>query len=1098
MANETILIVDAEAKSQKVLEVSFKKAGYRVEIAGTLADARAYLEDSTPVLIIANTQLPDGDGLAFCADLNLNSRTQDIPLIFLTRDRSVEQKMRSFELGADDYLTKPIYIKEVTTRAQLLIQRRDQQQLRDSDVEQFEGNLDEITMIDLLQTIEEELRTGSIRVFRRGKQAAVYFHQGNVVDAVCGKLQGEDAVYRIMRWPQGQFVVRYHDEVRRADHIEKDASTLLMEGMRRLDQWNELIGGLPELDRVFEADYRSLPNLVDSLPTEVERILRLFDGYRTLEQVVDDSPLDDTTTLQIIDRLLRDELLVDVADSGPSTAPRMDATGVDSNLDDWLETPEKSEPASPFATVDEQSEEQHGDDDDPDDNTDRISRPPVGEFEQDEQTRNDTDELNRPPSDDESSREHDPDDAPTPERHGEPGSGGGHWQFHWGGDRAERPQSVDEPPPGTDGDISDSPSEQSDHQEAPDGLDDLEQQELLRRQEEARRLAEQRSDSESPEPVTADTGADVDDGRQRRITPVSAPAVSSQADLQTSEQHSDAITDQPGVPEEASPREDDGSPDTPTGVKSAPIDAHDEPDEHPPFDEDVTETTDEHVPPELLVDPEPMIERHAENGKIVSSRYDLSDSPAPPPAPELLNHDAPVALQDPDAGNSQAAEELKEILGLEDEDLDFEEDDEPDADHQLSDESAHDRSADTSGPEPEPDPSPEQSDRPDDDANDVDTPVEPTKESEPDDQHEPAQASDKAEQRFAADDDNVQTDDRPSETQQRRTEPTDKEPTQQDSEPDEQTDDASFEHDAESADDAPEDDSEALVDSSSEGSFFEEGDSLHEFDDDFEEQFQSESSWWRPVLVATLVFAVGAIVIGGLVIVGDDEPEEPEEEVAEATEPQQDDVIAVGEQQDEPEQQQEEEDQPDDQLDEARDEAESLARQGSWDIEFAAEGLAENIVELEEEQEAEEQEDPEEPVEEQPDEEVAEAPVEQPEPEGPDISDDLDELRTLVAQESPEGLGLARDLSEHAGDEPEIALLHGQAAYNDGEDAEALEQLQRAERLGYITAELYLQKGNVHFALQQPDQAQEAFEQFLDIAPDHPRAGEIESILEGM
>ena len=126
MANETILVVDADTKSQKVLEVSFKKAGYTVLITDSIRAAIQSLGEQAPDLIIADTQLPDGDGFGFCEQLKLNDNFKDIPFIFLTEEDSLAQKMKGFEFGAAEYLTKPIYIREVTSRVELLLQKKDQ------------------------------------------------------------------------------------------------------------------------------------------------------------------------------------------------------------------------------------------------------------------------------------------------------------------------------------------------------------------------------------------------------------------------------------------------------------------------------------------------------------------------------------------------------------------------------------------------------------------------------------------------------------------------------------------------------------------------------------------------------------------------------------------------------------------------------------------------------------------------------------------------------------------------------------------------------------------------------------------------------------
>ena len=465
MANDTILIVDADTKSQKVLEVSFKKAGYRVVLTDAIARAHELIEAEAPALIISETTLPDGDGLEFCADLKIAPETEQIPFIFLTEERSITEKMRSFELGADDYLTKPVYIKEITTRAELLIQRRAKEQLSGAERDEMQGNLRDITMIDLLQLIEQEQRSGSVRIRRGSRLAAVFFREGNLLDAVCGKLQGEDAIYRIMLWPEGDFVVRYHDTDQRIDHIEKDASELLLEGLQRVDRFGELMSIMPPLERVYEADYQRLPAMLSQLPAEVERLVRLFDGYRRMRDVIDDSPLDDVTTLQIILKLVDEDILHEVIPAAGQPAP---AEPSPSNLDDWLRTPS----GRVVAPSDDPS---HSVEEELSDSTDRISKPAVGDIERAMAAAGDeidTEELPRQPDDGEEPRQ---------------GSGGGHWKFHWD-EGEERPNTEEIPASAIDESAS---TDESDEAQA-EGLRELEDQERRRREAEARHLAEQK------------------------------------------------------------------------------------------------------------------------------------------------------------------------------------------------------------------------------------------------------------------------------------------------------------------------------------------------------------------------------------------------------------------------------------------------------------------------------------------------------------------------------------------------------------------------------------------------------------------------------
>jgi DNA-binding response OmpR family regulator len=102
VAKQNLLLVDADQRSLRVLEVSLRKAGYSV---ATCADARGALEMvdlSKPDLIISDTRLPDMDGFALVERLRENADLVDVPFMFLSSDGSVESKVRGLELGVED------------------------------------------------------------------------------------------------------------------------------------------------------------------------------------------------------------------------------------------------------------------------------------------------------------------------------------------------------------------------------------------------------------------------------------------------------------------------------------------------------------------------------------------------------------------------------------------------------------------------------------------------------------------------------------------------------------------------------------------------------------------------------------------------------------------------------------------------------------------------------------------------------------------------------------------------------------------------------------------------------------------------------------
>jgi DNA-binding response OmpR family regulator len=297
-----------------VLEVSLRKAGFSVTPAVSVGDALDKLEINAPDLIISETKFAtELDGFELRRRLRSTPDWADIPFIFLTAETAIENKIKGLELGVDDYLTKPIYIKEIVTRINILLQKRQRQFLDlKKDGTRFAGRVADMPVVDVIQTIEVSRKSGVIQ-FHGGtnRQAAIYFRDGKVIDAEAGTLQGEDAVYRLLTWNDGEFEVEFRT-VRRREAITTSSQGLLMEGMRRLDEWSRLLEQLPPLSHRFEIDAAELSTRLGEIPDDNNRILRLFDGRRTLLEVIDASDFGDLECLQAISRLYFEGLLTDL------------------------------------------------------------------------------------------------------------------------------------------------------------------------------------------------------------------------------------------------------------------------------------------------------------------------------------------------------------------------------------------------------------------------------------------------------------------------------------------------------------------------------------------------------------------------------------------------------------------------------------------------------------------------------------------------------------------------------------------------------------------------------------------------------------------
>ncbi|NJO97036.1 MAG: EAL domain-containing protein [Pleurocapsa sp. CRU_1_2] len=112
----SILVVDDIADNLQILANTLSKQGYQVRCAKSGLTALRGASTILPDLILLDIKMPDLDGYQVCQQLKANKQTCDIPVIFLSALDDVLDKVKAFEVGGVDYISKPIQVKEVLAR----------------------------------------------------------------------------------------------------------------------------------------------------------------------------------------------------------------------------------------------------------------------------------------------------------------------------------------------------------------------------------------------------------------------------------------------------------------------------------------------------------------------------------------------------------------------------------------------------------------------------------------------------------------------------------------------------------------------------------------------------------------------------------------------------------------------------------------------------------------------------------------------------------------------------------------------------------------------------------------------------------------------
>jgi DNA-binding response OmpR family regulator len=314
MAKQSILLIDPHQRSLSVMEPSLRKFGYEVQCAMGRPQAESYIQLSIPDLIVTEVALQgrgsqDQDGISLCKEFKADPKLAEVPIIFVSDQE--EARASCLNAGAETFLVKPVYMGELKTVIEAALKRRQRVSLEHASGDRFFGRLEEMGLLDLLQVIDVSRRSGELLIEHRGQKGSLSFKDGQLLDAQLGKLSGPDAIYRLLTWEFGQYEFDFNAP-ERPRRIELSIAEVKEEGLKRLDQWNQMCGQLPSLDTVLRVDRAAVSDRGEPLSPEMNTVLRLFDGRRTMQEVIDQTGLPDLTGLNALTLLYFEGLVNEV------------------------------------------------------------------------------------------------------------------------------------------------------------------------------------------------------------------------------------------------------------------------------------------------------------------------------------------------------------------------------------------------------------------------------------------------------------------------------------------------------------------------------------------------------------------------------------------------------------------------------------------------------------------------------------------------------------------------------------------------------------------------------------------------------------------
>lgn len=116
-----ILAVEDEPRNAALLEAILTRAGYRLHVADQIGEARAWLADGAPALVLLDRHLPDGDGLDLIPEIKGSPRLRDVPILLVSASVLPQDIEAAMAAGCDGFLAKPVRVKPLVDEVRRLL-----------------------------------------------------------------------------------------------------------------------------------------------------------------------------------------------------------------------------------------------------------------------------------------------------------------------------------------------------------------------------------------------------------------------------------------------------------------------------------------------------------------------------------------------------------------------------------------------------------------------------------------------------------------------------------------------------------------------------------------------------------------------------------------------------------------------------------------------------------------------------------------------------------------------------------------------------------------------------------------------------------------
>ena len=229
-----VLVVDDNASIRELLLQALSPL-VNVRAFASPLEALRQAQTQAPDLVVCDYRMPELSGLDLLG--KLSGCVPRATVVMLASRADIAGPLAGSGPLVEEFIEKPFFIDEATARIKRVLERVALgKATRDAaDSTSVRGTLAQMSVVDLLQTLDIGRKSCSLVLTRNGQRAEMQFHDGQLVHATLGPLTGEDAVYKVVSWTDGVFLIDF--ERRECPRtITHSTQSVLLEALRIFDE----------------------------------------------------------------------------------------------------------------------------------------------------------------------------------------------------------------------------------------------------------------------------------------------------------------------------------------------------------------------------------------------------------------------------------------------------------------------------------------------------------------------------------------------------------------------------------------------------------------------------------------------------------------------------------------------------------------------------------------------------------------------------------------------------------------------------------------------------------------------------------------------